>query len=127
MDVGLPTSQPVTLAARRLVRQPTSPIAAQGTLAGRKRTLIDFLDVTLEQVQQENHGGVGCVCTLCRKLKNLEDTWMMRLGTFYHPGGLNKRDEIKRKVGVTIEKGLQNFITLSVKIFFDNMCHIMQA
>ena len=63
-------------------------------------TLIDFLDVTLEQVQQANHGGVGCVCTLCRKLKNLEDTWMMRLGTFYHRGGLNKRDEIKRKVRV---------------------------
>ena len=63
-------------------------------------TLIDFLDVTLQQVQQANHGGVGCVCTLCRKLKNLEDTWMMRLGTFYHPGGLNKRDEIKRKVRV---------------------------
>ena len=24
------------------------------------------------------------------------DTWIMRLGTFYHPGGFNKRDEIKR-------------------------------
>ena len=37
--VGLPTSRPVTLAARRLVCQPTSPMAAQGTLAGGKRTL----------------------------------------------------------------------------------------
>ena len=57
-------------------------------------TLIDYLDVTFNQVQEENHGGVGCTCTLCRKLKELEDTWMMRLGTFYHPGGFNKRDEI---------------------------------
>lgn len=61
-------------------------------------TFVDYLDVTREQVQEANHGGVGCICTLCGKLKELEDTWIMRLGTFFHPGGLNKRDEIKRKV-----------------------------
>ena len=61
-------------------------------------TLVDYLDVTKEQVQEADHGGVGCTCTLCGKLKEKEDTWIMRLGTFFHPGGLNKRDEIKRKV-----------------------------
>jgi hypothetical protein len=66
-----------------------------------KVILLDFMDVTMEQVTAENHGGVGCVCTLCEKLKSLEDTWIMRLGTFFHPGGLNKRDEIKRKVRAT--------------------------
>ena len=66
-----------------------------------KVILLDFMDVTMEQVTEENHGGVGCVCTLCEKLKSLEDTWIMRLGTFFHPGGLNKRDEIKRKVRAT--------------------------
>ena len=34
--------------------------------------LIDFFDVTMEQVQEANHGRVGCVCALCAKLKNLE-------------------------------------------------------
>ena len=61
-------------------------------------TLLDSLDVTEEEVQAAQHGGVGCVCSLCKKLKNLEDQWIMRLGCFYHPGGLNKRDEIKSKV-----------------------------
>jgi hypothetical protein len=56
------------------------------------------MDVTLEEVQGAGHGGVGCVCGLCGALKNKEDNWIMRLGTFYYPGGLNKRDEIKRKV-----------------------------
>ena len=61
-------------------------------------TLLDYMDVTEEEVQTAQHGGVGCVCSLCRKLKNLEDNWIMKLGCFYHPGGLNKRDEIKNKV-----------------------------
>ena len=52
----------------------------------------------MEEVQEARHGGVGCVCKLCAALKNKEDTWIMKLGTFYYPGGLNKRDEIKRKV-----------------------------
>ena len=61
-------------------------------------TLLDFLDVTEEEVHAAQHGGVGCVCTLCRKLKNMEDKWIMQLGCFYYHGGLNKRDEIKNKV-----------------------------
>jgi hypothetical protein len=32
---------------------------------------------------------------LCKKL---EDSWIMRLGTLFFPGILNKRDEIKKKV-----------------------------
>ena len=60
-------------------------------------TLVDFIGVTLEDVQGARHGGVGCECELCGKLTNLEDDWIMRLGSFYYPGGLNKRDEIKRK------------------------------
>ena len=61
-------------------------------------TLLDYLDVTEEQVQAAQHGGVGCVCDLCKKLKTMEDNWIMKLGSFYHPFGLNKRDEIKSKV-----------------------------
>ena len=37
-------------------------------------TLIDYMDVTFNQVLEANHEGVGCICTLCRKLKDLEDT-----------------------------------------------------
>ena len=38
-----------------------------------------------------------CKFDLCGKLKKIEDDWIMRLGSFYYPGGLNKRDKIKRK------------------------------
>ena len=34
-------------------------------------TLLDFMDVT--EVQTAQHGGVGCVCQLCKQLKELED------------------------------------------------------
>ena len=54
------------------------------------------MDVSKEEVERTGHGGVGCMCNLCQKLKE-KDTWIMKLGTFYYPGGLNKRDEIKRK------------------------------
>ena len=49
-------------------------------------------------MQGTGHGGVGCECGLCGALKIKEYDWIMRLGTFYYPGGLNKRDEIKRKI-----------------------------
>jgi hypothetical protein len=60
----------------------------------------DKANVTEEQVQAQaaQHGGVGCVCDFCKKLKTMEDNWIMKLGSFYHPFGLNKRDEIKSKV-----------------------------
>ena len=74
--------------------------------------ILDCLDVTEEEVQAAQHGGVGCVCSLCRKLKNLEDQWIRRLGCFYHPGGMNKRDEIKSKV-----RSKYWFDTLSVNFF----------
>jgi hypothetical protein len=61
-------------------------------------TLVDFLDVTNEEVNIARHGRVGCLCDLCKKLKKMEDSLIMRLGTFSFPGGLNKRDEMKKKV-----------------------------
>ena len=41
-------------------------------------TLLDYIGVTEEEV----HGGVGCICSLCKKMKNLEDNWIMKLGCF---------------------------------------------
>ena len=59
-------------------------------------TLLDYIDVTEEGVQTAQHGGVGCICSLCKKLKNLEDNWILKLVCFDHPGGLNKRDKIRK-------------------------------
>ena len=50
-----------------------------------------------EEVETSGHGGVGlCLFTLWEN-KNKEDKWIMKLGSFYYPGGF-KRDELKRKV-----------------------------
>ena len=42
-------------------------------------TLLDYMDATGEEGQGAQHGGVGYVCTLCRKLKTLEDNWIINL------------------------------------------------
>ena len=60
-----------------------------------KVTLLESMDVTREEVQRAQHGGVCCGGQLCNHLKYIEDEWIMKLGTFYYPGGLNKMDEIK--------------------------------
>ena len=65
-------------------------------------------------MQGAGHGGVGCECGLCGALKIKEYDWIMRLGTFYYPGGLNKRDKIKRKV----RSGYLNVILCQYVIIF---------
>ena len=63
-------------------------------------TLLDYFDVTLEQTVYEKHGGIGCLCKLCDKLKDIENTWIMKIGSYYYPAGLNSREELRRKVRV---------------------------
>ena len=62
-------------------------------------TLLDAIDVNEEMLNAAEHKpGPGCTCSLCNKLKNLEDNWILRVGTFFPPHGLNTRDELKEKV-----------------------------
>ena len=49
-----------------------------------------------EHEAAEHIQGPQCRCTECGKLKDLEDKWIMRLGT-YEDKGLNDRNEIKSK------------------------------
>ena len=61
-------------------------------------TLVDHIDTSPEQLQDAGHsGGVGCRCSECQRLKDTEDKWICRLGTFNPPNGLNTRDEIKTR------------------------------
>ena len=60
-------------------------------------TLVDHLDTTETELQEAGHvSGPKCVCLICGKLKQLEDKFMMKTGSFYDHG-LNSRCEIKRK------------------------------
>ena len=60
--------------------------------------LIDFMDVSsTELIQAAHEKGAQCRCSACAKLKDLEDQWILKMGTFYGEGGLNERDEIQSK------------------------------
>ena len=60
-------------------------------------TLVDHLDTTQAELREAGHvSGPKCVCLICDKLKQLEDKFIMKTGSFYNHG-LNSRCEIKRK------------------------------
>ena len=60
-------------------------------------TLVDYLDTTDEELDAAGHiGGPKCVCAVCDALKQLEDKFILRTGSFY-THGLNSRNEIARK------------------------------
>ena len=64
-------------------------------------SLLEHLDTTEEKLQQSSHkAGPGCRCNQCEGLKNLEDKWITRLGSYHGHHGLNERDEITRKARI---------------------------
>ena len=68
-----------------------------GELGHLRWTILDFMDTSQEKLQAVGHqAGPKCRCTECQKLKNIEDKWICRMGTFYGQG-LNTRDEIKAR------------------------------
>ena len=62
-----------------------------------KFTLVDYLDTTEEELEEEGHTpGASCKCRVCLKLKLLEDKFILKSGTFYQ-NGLNSRNELVNK------------------------------
>ena len=60
-----------------------------------RMTLIDSMLTSHVKLQTAGHQpGPQCRCSECGKLKELEDKWIMRMGT-YEGKGLNDRNEIK--------------------------------
>ena len=75
-----------------------------GDLSHLKWMLVDSLNTSAELLQQAGHvGGAKCRCTECQKLKELEDKWICRSGTFYGQHGLNTRDEVKSRSRVNFK------------------------
>ena len=61
-------------------------------------TLLEHMNTTDQALMASGHqAGPGCRCSQCNKLKDLEDKWICRLGTFHGQFGLNERDEIRRR------------------------------
>ena len=76
-----------------------------GDLSHLTYTLLDYIDTSEEQLRVAGHtGGVQCRCSECQRLKDTEDKWICRLGTFNAPFGLNSRDEIKSRVRVNFRQ-----------------------
>ena len=62
-------------------------------------TLVDFYDTSEEKLRQAGHvPGPKCRCKECNSLKDLENKWMMKMGSMYGISGLNSRDEMKTQV-----------------------------
>ena len=77
-------------------------MGALSTLEVKKKTLnytlIDFYDTTEEKLKVAGHvPGPKCRCKECTHLKDLEDHWIMKIGSLYGIFGLNTRDEVKYK------------------------------
>ena len=80
-------------------------------------TLVDFIVTTEQLLKDAEHiGGVACRCNECQRLKDQEDKWICRLGTFHPPHGLNTRDEIKTRSRV-------NFSRLTQAGSWENLQH----
>ena len=61
-------------------------------------TLLDYMDVSEEELIEAGHvKGPQCRCKQCAKLKDLEDRWILKMGTYWGEGALNSRDEIQSK------------------------------
>ena len=61
-------------------------------------SLVDFYDTTNEKLKKAKHlPGPKCRCRECMRLKEIEDKWILKMGSFYGSSGLNIRDEIKKK------------------------------
>ena len=64
-------------------------------------TLVDHIDTSEEVLARVGHvGGAKCRCSECQRLKDQEDKWICRLGSFNPPAGLNTRNEMKSRVRV---------------------------
>ena len=62
-------------------------------------TLVDFYDTTEEKIKEAGHvSGPKCRCKECNHLKDLENKWIMKIGSLYGTSSLNLRDEMKSKV-----------------------------
>ena len=71
-------------------------------LSNVKISLLEHMDTTEEKLHKSSHkSGPGCRCNQCEILKNLEDKWITRLGSYHGHHGLNERDEIIRKARIS--------------------------
>jgi len=88
---------------------------------------LDTSDISVvQQLENAGHsGGIECRCSECQRLKDTEDKWICRLGTFNAPHGLNTRDEIKTRSRVNFKtfgtwiciKNLQKFALFTTYLF----------
>lgn len=67
--------------------------------------LIDYYDTSEGKLLEAGHvPGPKCRCRECNSLKDLEDLedrWILKMGSSYVISGLNSRDEIKNKTRCT--------------------------
>ena len=58
-------------------------------------TMIDYLDTTENELKLAHHkSGPNCTCEICKKLRRIECSNILKLGTICEQYGLNSKDEL---------------------------------
>ena len=58
----------------------------------------------MEKLSKAKHvPGPKCRCRECGNLRDLEDKWILKAGSFYGSSGLNNRNEVKSKTRSQIQ------------------------
>ena len=72
-------------------------------------TLVDYFDTTKEKLRRAKHEpGPKCRCQEYPNLKDLEDKWILKVGSFFGVSGLNSRNEIKSKTRGQFSSNIKN-------------------
>ena len=57
--------------------------------------MIDYLDTTENELKLAHHkSGPNCTCEICKKLRRIECSNILKLGTISEQYGLNSKDEL---------------------------------
>ena len=61
-------------------------------------TLLDYYDVSSDSLSRAGHKpGAACRCKECNALKDIEDKWILKVGSCFGKSGLNERCEVVNK------------------------------
>ena len=72
-------------------------------------TLVDYYNTTREKLKVAKHEpGPKCRCKQCQNLKDLEDKWILKVGSFFGASGLNIRNEVKSKTRCQWSSNIKN-------------------
>ena len=60
-------------------------------------SLLDYYDTSHDKLSEVGHKGGACRCSECDALKDIEDRWILKVGSCFGQSGMNERSEVVNK------------------------------